>query len=276
MIRRGPFPAVTALPLGQGSVRRGWRGLPGRASPSRRWWSCSAARAAGPARRPTGCSSELRGRPGVLALTFHVDYWDYLGWKDTLASPDFSQRQYDYAKARGDMDVFTPQMVVNGEQADGGKPALRSFRRPRPVTQDELARASLRISDTAKEMVIEIGAGEAQQEATLWVMPVMERASVKIEKGEMAGREVDLYQCGAQARSRRHVDGRGGADHAAQGRADARRRHRLRGAAAAGQGWAPFWAAPAGAASRVDGHARRKRPVAPAILRHCRRIRPPA
>jgi hypothetical protein len=45
------------------------------------------------------------------------------------------------------------------------------------------------ISDTAKEMVIEIGAGEAEQEATLWVMPVMERASVKIEKGEMAGRE---------------------------------------------------------------------------------------
>jgi hypothetical protein len=39
--------------------------------------------------------TELRGRPGVLALTFHVDYWDYLGWKDTLASPEFSQRQYD-------------------------------------------------------------------------------------------------------------------------------------------------------------------------------------
>ena len=57
---------------------------------------------------------ELRGRLGVLALTFHVDYWDYLGWKDTLAGPDFSQRQYDYAKARGDMDVFTPQMIVNG------------------------------------------------------------------------------------------------------------------------------------------------------------------
>ena len=50
---------------------------------------------------------ELRDKPGVLALTFHVDYWDYLGWKDTLAAPDFSQRQYDYAKARGDMDVLS-------------------------------------------------------------------------------------------------------------------------------------------------------------------------
>jgi hypothetical protein len=45
------------------------------------------------------------------------------------------------------------------------------------------------ISDTAKEMVIEIGAGETKQEATLWVMPVLERALVRIEKGEMAGRE---------------------------------------------------------------------------------------
>ena len=74
-------------------------------------------------RSSQGCNScppadnllgELRGKPGVLALTFHVDYWDYLGWKDTLAGPDLSQRQYDYAKARGDMEVFTPQMIVNG------------------------------------------------------------------------------------------------------------------------------------------------------------------
>ena len=61
--------------------------------------------------------------PGVLALTYHVDYWDYLGWKDTLGSPDFSQRQYDYAKARGDMDVYTPQLIVNG-----GKPMVGSKR----------------------------------------------------------------------------------------------------------------------------------------------------
>lgn len=134
--------------------------------------------------------SELRSRPGVLALAFHVDYWDYLGWKDTLASPEFSQRQYDYAKARGDMDVFTPQMVVNGEKQMVGSQRSEVF-----AVLEQSRRtswpAALEITNTEKEMVIEIDAGSADHEATLWVMPVMERATVKIEKGEMAGHEVN-------------------------------------------------------------------------------------
>ena len=134
--------------------------------------------------------TELRAMPGVLTLAFHVDYWDYLGWRDTLASPEFSQRQYDYAKARGDMDVYTPQMVVNGEKQMVGSQRSEVFavleqsrRKSWPVT--------LQLSDSTKEMVVEIGAGEAPQEATLWVMPLVERTSVKIDKGEMAGHEVD-------------------------------------------------------------------------------------
>ena len=136
-----------------------------------------------------GLLSELRAMPGVLALTFHVDYWDYLGWKDTLASPEFSQRQYDYAKARGDMDVFTPQMVVNGEKQMVGNQrsevmavVAQSRRSSWPV--------QLSLTEEGRETVIRVGEGEAQAEATLWVMPIVERTSVKIEKGEMAGREI--------------------------------------------------------------------------------------
>ena len=133
--------------------------------------------------------TEIRGMPGVLALTFHVDYWDYLGWKDTLASPEFSQRQYDYAKARGDMAVFTPQMIVNGEKEMVGSQRSEVFA-VLEQSRKPAWPAAITIGNTAKEMVIDIGAGEAGQEATLWVMPVMEQATVKIEKGEMAGREV--------------------------------------------------------------------------------------
>ena len=70
-----------------------------------------------------GCSScpaadrllqELAKRPGVIAMTFPVTYWDYLGWKDTLARPENSHRQRDYAATRGDGEVYTPQAVVNG------------------------------------------------------------------------------------------------------------------------------------------------------------------
>jgi hypothetical protein len=70
-----------------------------------------------------GCSSCPRAdklfesyakRNDVLALSFSVDYWDYLGWKDTLASPRFTQRQRAYAKTRGDGQIYTPQLIVNG------------------------------------------------------------------------------------------------------------------------------------------------------------------
>ena len=145
-----------------------------------------------------GCSScppadrivaELAAMPGVLALTYHVDYWDYLGWKDTLGSPDFSQRQYDYAKARGDMDVYTPQMIVNG-----GKPMVGSQRSEIFSVLKHSRQAQwqvpLSITDGGKEIVIDIGAGGGAAAATLWVMPILGRVAVKIEKGEIAGREM--------------------------------------------------------------------------------------
>jgi len=70
-----------------------------------------------------GCSScpsadallaRLAGRDDVIALSLPVDYWDYLGWKDTLASPRFSERQRAYAHTRADGAIYTPQAVVNG------------------------------------------------------------------------------------------------------------------------------------------------------------------
>jgi hypothetical protein len=70
-----------------------------------------------------GCSScppadrllgELARDPSVVAMSLPIDYWDYIGWKDTLAKPRHTARQRFYARTRGDGDVFTPQVVVNG------------------------------------------------------------------------------------------------------------------------------------------------------------------
>ena len=70
-----------------------------------------------------GCSScppananvmALSGRPDILALSFQVTYWDQLGWKDTFASPQYTARQWDYARGLRHDNVFTPQVVVNG------------------------------------------------------------------------------------------------------------------------------------------------------------------
>src|SRR3954447_24889449 len=70
-----------------------------------------------------GCSScpaadklagELARDPSLVVLSLAIDYWDYLGWKDTLALPGHTNRQRAYSKARGDREVYTPQVVVNG------------------------------------------------------------------------------------------------------------------------------------------------------------------
>ncbi len=76
-----------------------------------------------------GCSScrvanthlaDLADDPGVLALTFAVDYWDYLGWRDTFAQPAFAERQKAYARKLAVREVYTPQVVVNGRYQTGG------------------------------------------------------------------------------------------------------------------------------------------------------------
>ena len=70
-----------------------------------------------------GCSScppadkilgELAKDPSMIAMSMPIDYWDYLGWKDTLADSRFCARQKAYSQVRGDREVYTPQAVVNG------------------------------------------------------------------------------------------------------------------------------------------------------------------
>lgn len=70
----------------------------------------------------------VAGEPGVIALTYAVDYWDYLGWQDTFARPEFAQRQRAYRRALRLRDVSTPQVVIDGRRQVVGAqaPALQS------------------------------------------------------------------------------------------------------------------------------------------------------
>ena len=66
--------------------------------------------------------AKLSDRPGVLVLTFPVDYWDYLGWVDTFAKPEFAERQKAYVAKLGLREPYTPQVVIDGAaQASGAK-----------------------------------------------------------------------------------------------------------------------------------------------------------
>ena len=115
---------------------------------ARRWWSsCSPRRAVTPARRPMPCLGELARRPDVIALSLHVDYWDYIGWKDPFGSPMNTARQRRYAEALGLRYVYTPQMIVDGrinavgsrrdEVLDANRARRQAARRVRPPFRRE-------------------------------------------------------------------------------------------------------------------------------------------
>lgn len=91
--------------------------------------------------KANGLLGQIAERPGVIALTWSVDYWDYLGWKDSFAQPEFTERQRRYERRFGFRNVYTPQVVVDGAaQSTGDKPGdidaliqkARHERRPEP------------------------------------------------------------------------------------------------------------------------------------------------
>jgi len=64
--------------------------------------------------------ADLAGRPDILALEYHVDYWDYIGWADPFADPRFTQRQRVYNGIFGSPYNYTPQMVIDGQAHEVG------------------------------------------------------------------------------------------------------------------------------------------------------------
>ena len=132
--------------------------------------------------------------PGVIALSMPVDYWDYLGWKDTLASPRNSERQRAYAKSRGDGAIYTPQAVVNGLTHVNGasKADIASAIESTKKTIDP-DRAQLWFWQERNTLNIAVGAaapGRPIKEATVWLGVVQSSAAVDIKRGENSGRSL--------------------------------------------------------------------------------------
>ena len=135
-----------------------------------------------------GCSScppadavlgKLAQRPGVLALGYHVDYWDSLGWKDTLGSPAHTIRQRSYAASRGDGQVYTPQAVVDGKGLTIGSNG-RSV--------DAMMDAPLPVDVEVTGKTVAVGAGSGR--GSIWRVDFTKHATVPIGRGENGGRTV--------------------------------------------------------------------------------------
>jgi len=150
-----------------------------------------------------GCSScppadallaELGKRPGLITLSFSVDYWNYLGWHDTLSSPANSERQRDYERRRGDGQGYTPQVVVDGVMHVNGANEAAIEMAVRTVGK-KLGAAKVPVSIHAEDstLVIDIGMapeGSDKREATVWLAVAKDKETVAITRGENRGKTI--------------------------------------------------------------------------------------
>jgi hypothetical protein len=135
-------------------------------------------------------ASELAREKDLLVLTFPVDYWDYLGWKDTLGSAAHSARQRAYAMVRGDRKVFTPQMVVNGRsQCKGSDRAEIEAAIKHTSSEANLVAVPAEVSETNGQIEVEVPDG-AQRESEVWLVAVASQRTVEIDGGENKSRTV--------------------------------------------------------------------------------------
>jgi hypothetical protein len=138
-----------------------------------------------------GCSScppanaalnAIADRSDVIALNFSVTYWDRLGWKDVFGDPEYTQRQYNYASALGDSNVYTPQVILNGKRAIvGNKPGEIN----RAVAATTGLSGGPAISVNGNTATIGAGSGKA----AIWLVRYDPRLqNVAIKSGENTGR----------------------------------------------------------------------------------------
>lgn len=151
-----------------------------------------------------GCSScppadqiigELAKDPNVIALSMPIEYWDYLGWKDTLADSRFSARQKAYSQMRGDRDVYTPQAIVNGSanvigsDRAGIESAIKNTQKPGVMS------VPVTMTLSGKQINVSVAASKAATSAhgEVWICSVSKSVPIMIGRGENRGREVTYY-----------------------------------------------------------------------------------
>ncbi|MEM1298629.1 MAG: DUF1223 domain-containing protein [Pseudomonadota bacterium] len=148
-----------------------------------------------------GCSScppadrnlgALADRDDVLALSMHVDYWDYLGWRDTFGKRKYTERQYEYRRLMGARVVYTPQMIIQGAiDVPGYRPDMIEA----AVSQAGQVGhgAGIQIEKVDGMLEANIAGGQAGQDCTIWVASYAKTRSVGIERGENAGETITYH-----------------------------------------------------------------------------------
>jgi hypothetical protein len=151
-----------------------------------------------------GCSScppadkllaQFASDPSLIPISLPIDYWDYLGWKDTLADPRNSARQRAYSHVRGDREVYTPQVVVNGSLHALGsdKDAIEAAIAASRKNGMTLALPVTVAVSNGRLLVNVPGGGEGHSLAEVWVGGLIRAATVAIGRGENRGKTITYH-----------------------------------------------------------------------------------
>jgi hypothetical protein len=143
-----------------------------------------------------GCSScppadaylgRLSERPDVLALAFHVDYWDSSGWRDHFAFHQAVERQNVYARAFHRASVFTPQFVLDGRKdaVDTGS-IVQALQEPR-----EAVPLTLAVRDG--QVRVEVGEKQGERTSDVVLVTYLRHASTNVGRGENAGKSLEEF-----------------------------------------------------------------------------------
>jgi len=145
-----------------------------------------------------GCSScppadallaDLAEEKDVIALALHVDYWDYIGWKDSFADPGNTERQRGYARAAKARSIYTPQMVIGGvDHVIGYKPMDVANTVQKHRAAPDGAGVSARFTGDA--VVVRLTPGAARGTMTVSLVGYVPKETVKIKRGENAGKTI--------------------------------------------------------------------------------------
>ena len=150
-----------------------------------------------------GCSScppadaylgELARRDDLIALSFHVDYWDYIGWKDTFALPQSTVRQRRHGKFLAARYVYTPEMVIDGIVDVVGsriEDVEKTIAEARRATRNVLPVAL--VASTRDRATIGIGAGSGMSSADVWLIEFDAKRTVDVLHGENSGRRLTYH-----------------------------------------------------------------------------------
>jgi hypothetical protein len=142
--------------------------------------------------------TELAGKDDIVALAYHVDYWDYLGWRDTLSRKENTERQYDYMRAFGGRSVYTPQAVINGRtHVNGGSRVAVDGTLAKLHNAGEGMQVAIKVTRDGDSVVIEAGdAGTAKatpSKAHVVIVYFDPPQTIEVRKGENDGRKITYW-----------------------------------------------------------------------------------